>query len=128
MLTAAPAAATEAEAPEPSTPSAPAGPAGPRAPPIDAGRIEAGSLPDFGRTIRLPLCGSREALMPLTVPALRAYSARLTQPPAAGATGATASTSARVAMSVAGAGPRLPPRPVAPPGATPGGGQSPPTN
>src|SRR5436309_6487803 len=120
MLTAAPAAATEAELPEPSTPSAPAGPAGPRAPPMDAGRIEAGSLPDLGRTIRLPLCGSREAVMPSTAPALRAYSARLTQPPAAGATGATASTSARVAMSVAEAGRRMPPGRVAPPHATSG--------
>src|SRR4051794_38638077 len=114
MVTAAPAAATEAGPPAPSTPSAPAGPAGPHAPPIDAGRIEPGSLPDFGSTIRLPLRGSREALMPLTVPALRAYSARLTQPPAAGAAGATASTSARVAMSVAGAGRRMPPGTVAP--------------
>ena len=105
MVTAATGLETTAEPPDPSAPSAPGGPAAPR---TMAGRIEAGSLPLRGRTIRLPLCGAREARKPSTAPALRANRARLTQPSAAWPTGAAANTSATVAMIVAGAGRRMP--------------------
>ena len=41
-------------------------------PPAEAGRIEAGSLPDFGRTTSLPFLGDLDALKPSTEPAFRA--------------------------------------------------------
>ena len=89
-----------------SPPAAPGGPAGPRGPPMERGRIDAGSLPEAGSTRSLPLCGTPVAPKPPTVPALRAKSARLTQPLAASPTGTTASTRATVAMTMAGEGRR----------------------
>ena len=70
-VTAAAAFATNAALPDP-VPALPGVPVELVGAPLAGGRIEAGSLPDLGRTMSLPCFGDFDALNPSTVPALRA--------------------------------------------------------